>query len=205
MHLIILGPPGSGKGTIADQLEQKLRYAHISAGAILREEVAKDTTIGREIQKYIDKGKLVPNALVNDIVRLEVQSKKKYVLDGFPRTLEQAKAIADMHIDKVILLDIDEKTVIQRFAGRRVCSKAGHGYHLQFLPPKKKSVCDIDGSKLIRRKDDQPKVIRDRFRIYHRETLPVVRYFQRKKMLQRVDADGQPGEVFRSVKAVLKK
>ncbi len=205
MKLIILGPPGSGKGTIAERLEKEFRWKHISAGELLREEVAKGTTIGRDIQKVLEKGRLVPNELVNDIVRLEIQGRKHYILDGFPRSIEQAKHIQDIKIDLALYVDVPEKEVIARLAGRRICARGRHSYHLQYLPPKKPGICDYDPSRLIRRKDDRPATIKKRFVVYRKETEPVIRYYRRKGVLQRIDGRGSPEEVYRDVKRILKK
>lgn len=206
MKIILLGPPGSGKGTVADRLEQEFHLKHISAGALLREEVAKGTTIGRDIKKIIEKGNLVPDELVTQIIKLEIGKRDNYILDGFPRTVIQAQQIEDLKIGLVIYLSIAEKEVIERLSGRRVCSTGEHNYQVKFLPPKKAGVCDIDGTKLIRRKDDDPKVIQERFRVYDTLTKPVAEYYRKKGMLKSVDAAQSPEKVYGEVrKIVLKK
>jgi adenylate kinase len=205
MKLLLLGPPGSGKGTIAERLEKEFHWKHISAGELLREEVAKGTTIGKDIQKVLEQGRLVPNELVNEIVRLEIQGRKHYILDGFPRSLEQAKHIQDITIDLALDVEVSEKEVIARLAGRRICAQGKHSYHFQYRPPKKAGICDYDKSRLIRRKDDRPATIKKRFVVYRKETEPVIRYYQRKGLLQRIDGKGSPEEVYRNVKRILKK
>lgn len=205
MKIILLGPPGSGKGTVSERLAKEYNLFHISPGELLREEVNKKTAIGTEISKYINKGKLVPDKFVAEMVRLEVKNKKDYILDGFPRSLGQAEQIKDLGINKVILLDVAEEDVIERLSGRRVCAKGEHNFHLKYLPPKKKGFCDFDGTKLIQRKDDRPNVIKQRFKIYRRETEPVVKYFKRKGILRTINAAQQPDEVYAEVKKVMGK
>ena len=204
MKLILLGPPGSGKGTISERLAKEYSLFHLSPGELLREEVKKGTTLGKEIKKFIENGDLVPNQFVVELVRLEIDGHKSYILDGFPRTIDQAQAIKDLPLDAVIFLDITEKEVITRFAGRRMCLH-NHGYHLTVLPPKKAGICDLDGLPLLKRKDDEPKVIKERFRIYNKETAPLVEYYRKKKLLKKVNASLAPEEVYKEVKRVLKK
>lgn len=203
MKIILLGPPGSGKGTVADRLEQEFRLKHISAGQLLREEVSKGTTIGKDIKNIIEKGDLVPDELVTQIIKLEINPKKSYLLDGFPRTVNQAKQTRSFGVDVVIGLDIPEKEVIQRLSGRRVCSAGKHNYHVKYLPPKKVGICDFDGTKLIQRKDDDSKVIKERFRVYNKLTKPVVEYYRKKRLLRTVNAAHSPEKVYTDVKKVL--
>lgn len=204
MKIILLGPPGSGKGTVSERLEKDCGFFHLSAGELLREEVAKKTTIGKEIQSYINKGELAPSKFVVELVKLEVRKKDNYILDGFPRSLEQAKQIEGLKVDAVVLMDVSEEVVIERFAGRRICEKSGHGYHIKYLPPKKAGICDVDGSKLVQRADDKPEVIKKRFVVYHKETQPLINYYEKKKLLHRVDASKKPEDVYNEVKKALK-
>ena len=203
MKLIILGPPGSGKGTVSERLEKEFGFLHISAGELLRKEAAKNTALGKEIKKTIDAGKLVPNQLIRNLVQGQVSGRKKYILDGFPRSVEQAKAIEELKIDQVLYLTIAEKIVIERFAGRRVCLQGHHSYHIKYLPPKKAGVCDVDGSPLIQRADDNPAVIKERFKIFHQQTEPVADYYRKKKILKTVDGSSSPDEVYNKVKTEL--
>lgn len=204
MKLIILGPPGSGKGTIAEKLEKDFKFKHISAGELLREEVRKDTPIGRDIKPTLERGELVSNQLVSAIVKLEAQNKKHYLLDGFPRALEQAKGIDDLKIDKVLYLDVPLKAVVERLSGRRVCSKGIHNYHIKYIPPKKPGICDVDKTPLRRRKDDAPASVKRRFLVFKRQTVPVIQYYKKKRILITVDARGEPKSVYTLVKKALR-
>lgn len=203
MKIILLGAPGSGKGTVAEKLEKDFNLKHLSAGELLREEVKKDTTIGRDIKEIIEKGNLVPDQFVVEIIKLEVKDKDNYILDGFPRSLKQAEAIEDLEINLVIYLDVPEEVVVERLSGRRVCETGKHGYHLKYLPPKKEGICDHDGTRLIRRKDDEPEVVKERFRIYYKTTEPLVKYYDEKGVLKKVDGTSKPEEVYESVKEVV--
>ncbi len=203
MKLIVLGPPGSGKGTISERLEKEFGFLHISAGELLRKEAKKNTPQSRETKKTIESGKLVPNQLIVEMIQKAVKNKKKYLLDGFPRSVEQAQAIEDLKIDTVLYLEIPEDLVIERFAGRRVCQEGHHSYHIKYLPPKKAGICDVDGSLLIQRADDNPVVIKERFKIFHKETEPVAEYYRKKKILKTVDGSGAPDVVYERVKKVL--
>lgn len=205
MKIILLGPPGSGKGTVSECLEKKMRLLHVSAGELLREEVTKGTSLGKEIHKYMDKGLLVPTNLVVDIIKLEVMGKDNFILDGFPRTIEQAHLIEDLKIDGVISLDVPEKEVIERLSGRRVCPKCGAGFHIKFLPPHKIGICNKCGTKLEQRKDDRPEVIKQRFKEYYKDTRPLTEFYAQKKLLHIVDASRAPKDVCKSVIELVKK
>ena len=204
MKLALLGPPGSGKGTVAERLVHEYNFAYIYAGGMLREEIKKGTVLGKNIKSFLGRGDLVPNQIVVDMVHDALKRKTHYILDGFPRSLEQIKLMkTDSFVDVALYLDVAEKEVIKRFAGRRMCEQGLHSYHVSILPPQKPGICDHDGSKLVRRIDDQPKVIRERFRVYRRETAPVVEYYKKKGILKRVDASGMPEGVYAMVKRVL--
>ncbi|MEK6937930.1 MAG: nucleoside monophosphate kinase [Nanoarchaeota archaeon] len=204
MRLILLGAPGSGKGTISEVLVDKLHLFHISPGELLREEVRKQTTIGKEIAKYIEKGELVPNKFVVEMVKLEIGKRKDFVLDGFPRSVEQAKEIKDLKIDAVISLEVPEKVVIERFSGRRTCPKCNAGYHIKYIPPKKEGICDKCGERLIQRKDDAPQTVKERFKVYHKETAPLVEYYRKRRLLHQIDASSVPEEVSATVLELIK-
>jgi adenylate kinase len=170
----------------------------------LREEVAKKTSLGKEIAKYMEKGDLVPNQFVVDIVRLELAGSQHFILDGFPRDVNQAKAIEDFKLNTVIFLDVSEKIVVERLSERRICPKCGASFHLKYVPPKKTGFCDHCDTKLIQRKDDNPTVIKERFKVYQQNTKPVIAYYLRKKILQTVDASLNPEEVYKKVKKLIK-
>ena len=199
MKLIIMGPPGSGKGTVAKKLAKDFKLKQISPGAILREEVRKNTSIGKQIKQTMEGGDLAPNKFVVEVVRLEIGKNKNFILDGFPRSLDQAKEIADFKIDLVIYLDVPDKVLLERFQGRRLDPKTGKGYHLKYIPPPKTLL-----KRLIQRPDDKPQVVKERLKVYHKITEPVVRYYQRKKLLKTVDGQPLPSVVYKEVKKLIK-
>jgi len=203
MKMILLGPPGSGKGTISEFLMRDYSFLHISPGELLREEVRTETTIGKEIKKFIEKGELVPDQFVVEMVKLELNGKDNYILDGFPRSIAQAESITDIPIDLVLSLEVPEALVIERFAGRRTCPKCNTSYHLKNLPPKKAGICDKCGTALIQRADDKPEVIKERFKVYHQNTQPLIDYYKKKKLLKAVDGSGMPEAVYASVKELV--
>jgi len=201
----MLGAPGSGKGTVSDCLVKEMKLLHISPGELLREEVKKQTPIGKEVHKYMDKGLLVPTNIVTDMVKLEVMDKKDFILDGFPRTVEQANLIEDIKIDMVISLDVPEAEVVERLSGRRSCLNCGASYHVKYIPLKKEGICDKCGTKLEQRKDDHPETIKQRFQVYNKETQPLIDYYAKKKLLHKIDASKAPKEVCKAVMEELKK
>lgn len=199
MKLIILGPPGSGKGTVSERLAKNFRILHISVGQLLRKEAKKNTALGKKIGSYVDQGKLVPHRMAVDIAKKTIGKKKNFIFDGFPRSIDQAKLIEDLGIDLVIYLHVPEKEVVKRLSGRRLDPVTGKTYHLKYLPPPKNIV-----KRLVQRKDDMPKVIKERFKVYHKETEPLIKYYQKKGILARIDGSGKPEEVYRRVKKAVK-
>ena len=205
MKLILLGPPGSGKGTMSERLTKDFRLKHISPGEIFRDEIEKKTQLGQEIKKHMERGGLVPDNLTNEIIKLEIEKQKNFLLDGYPRTLGQAHALDKFaKIDKVLLLEVSEKTVIERISGRRICSQCETPFHIKFIPPKKAGLCDKCGGKLMQRKDDAPASVKKRFQIYNEQVKHLKEFFQRKRLLRRIDASSTPKEVYHEIQKAVK-
>ena len=205
MKLILLGPPGSGKGTMSERLTKDFKLKHISPGEIFRDEIEKKTQLGQEIRKYMEGGGLVPDNLTNEIIKLEIEKQKKFLLDGYPRTIGQAQALSKVvKIDKVILLEVSEKTAIERISGRRICSQCETPFHIKFIPPKKAGLCDKCGGKLMQRKDDAPASVKKRFQIYNEQVKHLKEFFQRKRLLRRIDASSTPKEVYLEIQKAVK-
>ena len=195
MKIILLGPPGAGKGTISDVLINEFNLYHLSIGEIFREQVAKKTILGKDIKKYIEKGKLVPSNIATEIVKLDLGRRRKYILDGFPRDLNQADSINQLKVQLVLYLDVSLKQVVERLSGRRVCSKCRESFHIKYIKPKISGKCDHCSGKLIRRKDDSPSSIKKRFEVYLNETTPLINYYKNKNILKTIDASQQPNKV----------
>ena len=198
MKLILLGPPGSGKGTVAQMLAKDFNFAHVSAGELLREEIKKGTTLGNDIKKLVETGALVPDLLVTEIMKLDVSSKENYIMDGFPRTLTQAEAIEDLDIDMAIYLEVPDVVVIDRFAGRRTDPVTGDVYHIKHNP----APAEIQ-DRLVQRKDDTPETVKDRLVIYHKQTQPLVDFYEKKGILKTIDGAPPPKKVYEVVKKVV--
>jgi adenylate kinase len=212
LNLILFGPPGAGKGTQAERLRADFQLPYIATGDMLRENVKDGTELGKQAKSYMDKGGLVPDDLIVAMAGERLQQEDAqdgFILDGFPRTIEQAKALdtqlSDLgrRITAVLLIDVPDQEVERRLAGRRVCVKAGHNYHVEFDPPKHDEVCDQDGSKLVQRDDDKPEVIRHRLEVYHEKTEPVIAYYDEQGLLRRIDGTREPGEVHDHIRAVI--
>lgn len=212
LNLILFGPPGAGKGTQAERLREDFQLPYIATGDMLREHVKDGTKLGREAQRYMDAGDLVPDGLILAMVseRLEQDDAQDgFLLDGFPRTREQAEALDEQlrslgrRITAVLLLSVPDEEVVRRLSGRRVCVKAGHNYHVEFDPPKHEGICDQDGSRLIQRDDDKPEVIQNRLRVYHEKTAPVIDYYDEQGLLRRVDGTREAADVHDHIRAVI--
>ncbi|MDY6825865.1 MAG: adenylate kinase [Bacillota bacterium] len=213
MLIILLGPPGAGKGTQAEQLVKEFGLAYISTGDILRKAVKEKTVLGRKAQDYMDSGQLVPDDLVIDIVKERLQEpdcQKGALLDGFPRTVAQAVALDKMlpligtKIDTVVLLEVDESELIDRLTGRRVCSNCGANYHMKFNPPKVRNVCDQCGGDLFQRDDDTLETVKERLEVYKKQTEPLIDFYRDKDLLSAIDGNKDIEEVFKQIVAVIK-
>ncbi len=213
LRIILLGPPGAGKGTQAKFISQEYTIPHLSTGDILRENVKNNTELGKKAKVYMDKGELVPDDLIIKLVldRISKQDcKKGYILDGFPRTITQAKALdknlpENQKIDLVLLFDVNDDTVVERLSLRRVCKKCGAIYHLKYSPPKREGICDKCGGDLYQRDDDKEEVIRNRLKVYKEQTEPLVDYYEKKGLLKRIDASKSVNKINSEVKTIINK
>jgi adenylate kinase len=182
MKLIIFGPPGSGKGTYASRLQARLDVDVIAMGDILRETMKADTPLGRNVKGFVERGLLVPDDIVIDVLRQHISEsdeKRGFILDGFPRTIDQAKALERVvKIDAVIQLTVPDWIIVERLSTRRICKDCGEVYNVRFLKPKREGVCDKCGGHLYQRSDDTPEVIKERTRVYERQTEPILEYYR---------------------------
>jgi len=191
MKLILLGAPGSGKGTQAEIICEKLSIPTISTGNILRESIKEGTELGMQAKSYMDAGKLVPDALIVGIIKERLAAPdcaNGFILDGMPRTIAQAEALDEMGvpIDVALSLEVEDAAIEARMSGRRVCEGCGASYHMEYKQPKAEGICDACGAKLVQRKDDAPETVRDRLKVYHEQTEPLKDYYANKGMLKSV-------------------
>ena len=208
MRIILLGPPGSGKGTQAELLSKKYGIPHIAMGDILREEVARGTSLGKKVYVYMSRGELVPDEIVIEVLKERIKKpdcKNGFILDGFPRTLNQAKALDTMldelgfRIDAVVYIDVPDEEIVRRLSLRRTCRVCGRVYNLYYNPPKQDGKCDVCGGELFIRDDDKPEVIRNRLKVYNEQTRPLVSYYEESKLLVRVDGVNSIDNVFQQI------
>ncbi len=211
MIAVLLGPPGSGKGTQAKRLAPRLQALHLSSGDILRAEKAAGTELGRKATGYMDRGELVPDSLIIEMMlgKMTQERGKSILLDGFPRTLPQAEALDaglarhGLKIDRVVNIDVPDNEIERRMTGRRSCGVCGAVYHVEFAPPKAVGKCDKDAADLIQRNDDKPEVVRKRLVTYHQQTQPLVDYYHKHGLLRDVDGTQSPPQVEAAVTAAL--
>jgi adenylate kinase len=213
MRLVFLGPPGVGKGTQAAKLAKEYGIPHIATGDILRTAISRKTPVGLEAKSYIDSGRLVPDDVIINIIRdrlKEPDTKKGYILDGFPRTIKQGEALSKTldqnreKIDRVIYFHLNEDELVKRIAGRWSCPSCQKVYHTLHNPPKRDGICEC-GTGLVQRKDDRPETVRERLTVYRNETSPLIRYYEDQGLLSKVEADGTVDEVSRKVESAFQK
>ncbi len=213
LNLILLGPPGAGKGTQAERLQADFALAHISTGDMLRAQVADGTELGKEAQRYMKTGELVPDEVIVGMITERIgvdDARDGFLLDGFPRNEAQAQALGraldglQRRLTAVLLIEVPDQEVVRRLGGRRVCVKnPAHIYHVEFDPPKHEGICDQDGSRLAQREDDQEATIRRRLDVYHAQTKPLVGYYEQQGLLRRFDGSRTPNEVHNHIRATL--
>lgn len=214
MKIIMLGAPGAGKGTQAKKIAAKYAIPHISTGDIFRANIKNNTELGQKAKTYMDKGELVPDELVVDLIMdrfKEADCANGYVLDGFPRTIPQAEALDKAlsangeSVDYAINVEVPDENIINRMSGRRACVGCGATYHIQFNAPKVEGVCDTCGEKLILRDDDKPETVKNRLSVYHEQTHPLIDYYSKKGVLAEVDGTQAMDDVFNAIVNVLGK
>lgn len=199
MKIILLGPPGIGKGTHGDMLSAKLKIPKICTGDMLRSETKKGTAVGKKAKVYMDRGELVPDSVVLKIMKSALNGRKDFILDGFPRTLAQAKSLDKLGIDVVINLVAPEKEIMERITGRLTCGYCGEIYHHKFAKPKKSGMCDKCSGQLYVREDQKAGVVRKRLDVYAKLTRPLVKYYKNKGVLLEINVSGSIDEVRRRV------
>jgi adenylate kinase len=212
LNLVLLGPPGSGKGTQGERLQEDYRLPYYATGNILRAAVSEQTELGRTAKEYMDRGDLAPDEIVIGIIVEALGSDEAadgFILDGFPRNVAQAEALAaeierlGRELTAALLIDVSDEEVVRRLSGRRTCAENGHVFHIEFDPPVKEGVCDIDGSPLQIRDDDKPEVIRHRLEQYREKTAPLIDYYESAGVLNRIDGDQEPEQVTDGIRALL--
>lgn len=212
MHIILVGPPGAGKGTQAAKLVDEFGVPHIATGDMFRSAIKNKTPLGKKAKEYIDQGQLVPDEVTIGIIeeRLsEDDCQEGFILDGFPRTVAQADALNDIltdlniELDVVLNIEVSEEEVVKRLSGRRICSECGASYHLEFNPPQDENTCDKCNGKLYQRDDDEPETIKERLEVYKDQTEPLINYYEETGILESIDGEAVPQKVFTRIKQEL--
>ena len=212
LNLILIGPPGAGKGTQAERLIDDFDLPYYATGNILRAAIEGETELGREAKEYVDRGELVPDELICRVIDERLDSGEAddgFILDGFPRTVGQAEMLDQTlarrgrSLTAALLVDATDEEVVRRLSGRRICAKNNHVYHVEFDPPKNEGVCDQDGSRLIQRDDDKPETIEKRLAVYHEQTEPLIEWYEEQGLLRRFDGTRTPEEVHSHIRATL--
>ena len=212
MKLVMLGAPGAGKGTQANMIAEKYGIPHISTGDIFRAYIKEGTDLGKEAKSYMDKGELVPDELTVRLLLDRVSKddcKDGYVLDGFPRTIPQAEVLEKElekngdRIDKAVNVDVPDENIVNRMSGRRACLKCGATYHIVHIPPKKEVICDNCGSELVQRDDDKEETVKNRLKVYHDQTAPLIEFYSSRNVLETVDGTKPSEDVFANICSIL--
>ncbi|MDR1690585.1 MAG: adenylate kinase [Candidatus Methanoplasma sp.] len=202
--IVLLGPPGSGKGTQGEKLGQELGYVRLSTGDMLREAVRNGTPLGLKAKEYMDSGALVPNDLIINLMKEKIASLRAgtgVIFDGFPRTVEQADALGEqIDVDLALNLDVNDSELVNRLTKRRTCPECNAVYHLDYNPPKKSGICDKCGSELYQRDDDKEETVMNRLKVYRENTMPLIEYYEKKGKLQTIMGVGSIDEIFEKVK-----
>lgn len=211
MRLVLLGPPGAGKGTQAKKLVERFHLSHISTGDIFRENIKNQTELGKKVESYLSSGRLVPDELTIAMLwdRLDREGEQGFLLDGFPRTLDQADALKaglaerGRPLDAVLSIEVAEQVLVKRLAGRRTCPHCGASFHIIDQPPQKEGVCDTCGTSLIQRPDDSEETVQKRIDVYREQTEPLVAYYEKEGILVHVDGDRPVDIVFHAIEAAI--